>query len=79
MQIVMLEVYCGVLLNCVQCFVYHLCHNKAFEKEKKTSVGELKMLNEAEGEDGLQWRDRGNSPLPLGALEQRFPVQRSHP
>ena len=51
-------------------FVYHLCHNKAFEKEKETSVGELKMLNEAEGEDELQWRDSRNPPLQPAALEQ---------
>lgn len=70
MKIGMLEVYCGMLLKCVHCFCRYLYHNKAFEKEKKTSVGEIKMQNEAEAEDEMQWKDYGNSPNQLGALEQ---------
>lgn len=71
MKIGMLEVYCGVCLKCVQCFCRYLYHNKAFEKEKKTSVGEIKMQNEAE--DKLQCKVYGNSPIQLGALKQGWP------
>lgn len=31
------------------------------------------MQNEAEAEDEMQWKDYGNSPNQLGALEQGWP------